>query len=196
MFERYTEQARRVIFFARHEASELGGPAIEPHHILLALIREDQPLITRLCKLTPPSLEGIRDRIRASTGPGEKLPVSVDMPLSSQAKQVLMHAADESKQLNHRYIGTEHLLLGLLRAEQTSAAEILIDHGVYLNIVRDELRGGPIATADLSKANCVEEMRWLAAEARDLAAAMLRRAERIDAICDQLTEKSPNQERD
>ena len=129
MFERYTEKARRVIFFARQEASELGGPAIEPHHILLGLIREDPPLITRFCKLTLPLLD-LRDRIRASTGPVEKLPASVDMPLSGQTKHVLSYAADESQQLNHRYLSTEHLLLGLLREEQTTAAEILIEHGV------------------------------------------------------------------
>ncbi len=195
MFERYTEKARRVIFFARQEASELGGPAIEPHHILLALIREDQPLITRFCKLTLPLL-GLRARIRASTGPVKKLPASVDMPLSSQTKHVLSYAADESQQLNHRYLSTEHLLLGLLREEQTTAAEILIEHGVYLNIVRDELRGGTIGSADMGKAGCVEEMRGLAAEARDLATAILRKAQRMEAICDELTESSPDQKGD
>ena len=196
MFERYTEKARRVIFFARQEASELGGHAIEPHHILLGLIREDQPLITRFCKLTPPLLHDLRDRIRASTGPVEKLPASIDMPLSGQTKHVLSYAADESQQLNHRYLGTEHLLLGLLREEQTTAAEILIEHGVYLNIVRDELRGGTIGSADMDKAGCVEEMRRLAAEARDLAIAILSKAERMEAICDELTESSTDQKDD
>ena len=196
MFERYTEKARRVIFFARQEASELGGPAIEPHHILLGLIREDQPLITRFCKLTPLQLHDLRDKIRASTGQVEKLPASVDMPLSGQTKHVLSYAADESKQLNHRYLGTEHLLLGLLREEQTTAAEILIEHGVYLNIVRDELRGKTIGSADMGKAGCVEEMRLLAAEARGLATAILGKAERMEAICDELTESSPDQKGD
>jgi ATP-dependent Clp protease ATP-binding subunit ClpC len=196
MFERYTEKARRVIFFARQEASELGGPAIEPHHILLGLIREDQQLIGRFCNIILPPLHELRDRIRASTGPGEKLSASVDMPLSGQTKDVLSYAADESKQLNHRYLGTEHLLLGLLRAEQTTAAEILIEHGVYLKIVRDELRGRTIGSADMGKADCVEEMRRLAAEARDLATAILRKAERIEAICDELTESSPDQKGD
>lgn len=196
MFERYTEKARRVIFFARHEASELGGAAIEPHHILLGLIREDKQLTTRFCKLTPPPLNDVRDRIRAGTGPTEKLPASVDMPLSDQAKRVLSYAADESQQLNHRYIGTEHLLLGLLRAEQTTAAEILNEHGVYLNIVRDELRDRTIETADIGETGCVEEMRRLAAEARDLATSIVRKADRIEAICDQLDESSRDQEGD
>ena len=97
MFERYTEKARRVIFFARHEASELGALAIEPHHILLGLIREDPQLIRRFCTLRPTVLDDIRDKIRASTWSNAKLPDSVDMPLSIQAKDVLSHAADEAK---------------------------------------------------------------------------------------------------
>jgi ATP-dependent Clp protease ATP-binding subunit ClpC len=158
MFERYTEKARRVIFFARHEASELGGSAIEPHHILLGLLKEDQQVVTRICKVPPPPLRDLRDRIRASTGQVEKLSASVDMPLSGQAKHVLSYAADEAQRLNHGYIGTEHLLLGLLREEQTTAAEILNDLGVYLHNVRDELRGrtigGPALIGPLASRRC------------------------------------------
>jgi ATP-dependent Clp protease ATP-binding subunit ClpC len=194
MFERYTEKARRVIFFARHEASELGGSAIDPHHILLGLLKEDQQVVTRFCKVTPPPLHDLRDRIRASTGQVEKLSASVDMPLSRHAKHVLSYAADESQQLNHGYIGTEHLLLGLLREEQTTAAQILNDLGVYLHNVRDELRGRTIVATEIDRAGCVEEMRRLAAEARDLAAAIVRKADRIEAICDQLTESPSDQE--
>jgi ATP-dependent Clp protease ATP-binding subunit ClpA len=92
--------------------------------------------------------------------------------------------------LNHRYIGLEHLLLGLLRVEQTAAAEILVEQGVDLSIVRNQLRG--IA----GKTGSVEEMRRLAAEARNLGTAIVRKAERIEAICDQLTESSSDQERE
>ena len=190
MFERYTEKARRVIFFARHEASEFGGSAIEPHHILLGLFREDQHLIYRFCNLAAATLDDLRDRIRSATGPSEKLSASADMPLSSQSKDVLSCAADESQQLNHRYIGLEHLLLGLLRVEQTAAAEILVEQGVDLSVARDQLRG--IA----GKTGSVEEMRRLAAEARNLGTAIVRKAERIEAICDQLTESSSDPERE
>lgn len=195
MFERYTEKARRVIFFARHEASELGDLSIEPHHILLGLIREDQQLIARFSTRTP-SLDEIRDRIRASTGPHSKLPDSVDMPLSDQAKRVLMYAADESQQLNHSYLGTEHLLLGLLRAEQTTASEILIERGFELIIVRDQLRDRNMERAGIGKEGRVDEMRRLAGEARNLATAIIRKTERIEAICDQLTESSSDQKED
>ncbi|SRR6266404_630188 len=190
MFERYTEKARRVIFFARYEASELGAHAIEPTHLLLGLLREDQQLIIRFSNLTPPSLDQIRNRFRATTGEGEKLPASVDMPISNAAKHLLRYAADESKQLNHRHLGTEHLLLGLLRTEQTEAADVLIELGIDHNTVRDELRGRTIRSADIGKASGVEEMRRLAAEARNLATAIKMKAEHIEAICDQLTETS------
>jgi ATP-dependent Clp protease ATP-binding subunit ClpC len=162
----------------------------------LALIREDQQLITRFCKLKHRPLDGLRDRIQAITGPGEKLPTSADMPISNQTKHVLQYAADESQRLNHRHIGTEHLLLGLLREEQTTAAEILNELGADLNAVRDELRDNSIATSDTGKAGSVAEMRTLAAEARNLATAIVRKAERIEAICDQLGETSSDPERD
>jgi ATP-dependent Clp protease ATP-binding subunit ClpC len=194
MFERYTQKARRVIFFARNEASELGGSTIEPHHLLLGLFREDQQLITRFCNLTVGTLHDLRDRIRATTGPSEKLPASVDMPLSSQAKDVLSYAADESQQLNHKYIGTEHLLLGILRAEQTTAAEILIAWVINLIIVRNELGDSTIGMADIGQTGSVEKMRRLAAEARNLGTAIVRKAQRIEAICDHLTESSSDHE--
>jgi ATP-dependent Clp protease ATP-binding subunit ClpC len=196
MFERYTEKARRIIFFSRTYASELGGTAIEPHHMLLGLIREDPKLITRFCTLTPAPLDGMRDKIRASTESGAKLPASVDMPLSPQAKNVLSYAADESEQLNHRYIGTEHLLLGLLRAEQTAAAEILIEHGADLDIIREELRDRTMEGTDIGNDGGVEEMRRLAGQARTLAAAIVRKAERIEAICNQLSKSSSDQKGD
>jgi ATP-dependent Clp protease ATP-binding subunit ClpC len=186
MFERYTEKARRVIFFARYEASELRSSAIEPHHILLGVIREDKPLITRFCKVTPAPFDSIRERIRATTGPGEKLSASVDMPLSAEAKRVLSYAADESDMLNHSDIGTEHLLLGLLRTEHTVVADVLIDIGIDLEMVRQELRDSKTETVGVTTVGPVEEMRRLAADARSLAKVIVRKAERIEEICDQI----------
>jgi ATP-dependent Clp protease ATP-binding subunit ClpC len=185
MFERYTEKARRVIFFARYEASELRSSAIEADHILLGVIREDKPLITRFCKVTPTPFDSIRERIRATTGAGEKLSASVDLPLSIEAKRVLSYAADESDRLNHTHIGTEHLLLGLLRTE-TVAAQVLADLGIDLEVVRQELRDIKTGTTGISSVAPVEEMRRLAADARSLAKVIVTKAERIEEICDQL----------
>lgn len=193
MFERYTEKARRVIFFARSEASELGSSAIEPHHILLGVILEDKALISRFSKVTPTPFDSIRERIRATTGSGEKLSASVDMPLSAEAKHVLTYAADEADRLNHMFIGTEHLLLGLLRTEHTVAAQVLVDLGIDLEMVRQELRDSKTETT-LGTVGPIEEMRRLAADARSLAKVIVRKAERIEEICNQIGESSLSKE--
>ncbi|MEW6734723.1 MAG: ATP-dependent Clp protease ATP-binding subunit [Acidobacteriota bacterium] len=139
MFERYTEKARRVIFFARYEASQFGAPAIEAEHILLGLMREDKGLTNRFFRHSQASIESIRKEIEGRTILREKVSTSVDLPLSPEAKRVLAYAAEESERLQHRHIGTEHLLLGLLREEKSVAAEILHERGLRLNAIRDEL---------------------------------------------------------
>jgi len=137
MFERYTEKARRVIFFAHYEASQFGSQAIEPEHILLGLLREDKQLAQRFFQTPRRALESIRKEIKERIGSGDKVPASVDLPLSSGAKRVLTFAVEESDRLGHRYIGTEHLLLGILREEKSPAAQILYQRGLCINQVRE-----------------------------------------------------------
>src|SRR5918911_1641246 len=139
MFERYTEKARRVIFFARYEASQFGAPAIEPEHLLLGLMREDKSLTARFLARAQTSLEAIRKAIEERAPLREKLSTSVELPLAPETKRVLAYAHEESDRLQHRHIGTEHLLLGLLREERSMAAEILYERGLRLNAVRDEI---------------------------------------------------------
>ena len=139
MFERYTEKARRVIFFARYEASQFGAQAIEAEHILLGLLREDKQLTQKFFRSPHSTVESIRKEIEGRTPLRDKVSASVDLPLSQSAKRVLSYAADESERLQHRHIGTEHLLLGILREEKSSAAEILHEHGLRLNQAREEL---------------------------------------------------------
>ena len=112
MFERYTEKARRVIFFARYEASQFGSPYIETEHLLLGLLREDKALTNRFLR-SHASVESIRKQIEAHTTIREKVSTSVDLPLSNECKRVLAYAAEEAERLGHKHIGTEHLLLGL-----------------------------------------------------------------------------------
>jgi Uma2 family endonuclease len=138
MFERYTEKARRVVFFARYEASHFGSPYIDTEHVLLGLLREDKALTSRFLR-SGSSVEEIRRQIEGHTPPGEKVSTSVDLPLSNECKRVLAYAAEEAERLNHRHIGTEHLLLGLLREEKCFAAEILHECGLRLSAVREEL---------------------------------------------------------
>src|SRR5512133_805983 len=138
MFERYTEKARRVIFFARYEASQFGSPYIETEHLLLGLLREDKALTNRFLR-SHASVESIRKQIEGHTTIREKVSTSVDLPLSNECKRVLAYAAEEAERLSHKHIGTEHLLLGLLREEKCFAAEILHERGLRLSTVRDEL---------------------------------------------------------
>ncbi|HZN10602.1 MAG TPA: Clp protease N-terminal domain-containing protein, partial [Blastocatellia bacterium] len=139
MFERYTEKARRVIFFARYEASQFGASQIEAEHVLLGLMREDKHLTTRFFHRSQASIEAIRKEIEGRTILRDRISTSVDLPLSVEAKRVLAFAAEESERLGHRHIGTEHLLLGLLREENSIAAEILYERGLRLSDIRNDL---------------------------------------------------------
>ena len=116
MFERYTEQARRVIFFSRYEASQFGSEWIEPEHLLLGLLREDKALANRFLRFHS-EVDSIRKEIEAQSTVGEKVSAAVDLPVSDASKRILKRAEAEANDLNHKRIGTEHLLLGLFRDE-------------------------------------------------------------------------------
>jgi ATP-dependent Clp protease ATP-binding subunit ClpC len=139
MFERYTEKARRVIFFARYEASQFGAQAIEAEHILLGLLREDKTIAQKYFRSPHSTVESIRREIEGRSIMRDKIHASVDLPLSQSAKRVLSYAADESERLQHRHIGTDHLLLGILREEKSTAAEILFERGLRLSQIREEM---------------------------------------------------------
>jgi ATP-dependent Clp protease ATP-binding subunit ClpC len=138
MFERYTEKARRVIFFAREEASQFGSPHVETEHLLMGLVREDKVLVKRFLP-SDAAVESIRKQIENHLTIREKVPTSVDLPLSRECVRVLEYAAEEAERLNHKHIGAEHLLLGLLREEKCYAAEILQERGQQLSILREQL---------------------------------------------------------
>src|SRR5215470_18097254 len=139
MFERYTEKARRVIFFARYEASQFGASQIEAEHILLGLIREDKNLTARFFHRSHANVESIRKEIEGRAVWRDRIREQIDIPLSGEAKRVLAYAAEESERLGTRHIGTEHLLLGLLREENSVAAEILYERGLRLSDIRQDL---------------------------------------------------------
>src|SRR5438046_10700609 len=108
MFERNTERARRVIFFARYEASLFGSTKIETEHFLLGLIREDKNLTNRFLRDSF-SINSIRKEVERRTIIREKVSTSIDLPLSNECKRILAYAAEEAERLNHRHIATEHL---------------------------------------------------------------------------------------
>lgn len=138
MFGRYTEKARRVIFFARYEASQFGAPYIETEHLLLGLLREDKALAFRFLRQHG-DFETIRQQIESASLPRQPTSTSVDLPLSNESKRVLAYATEEAERLSHRHIGSEHLLLGMLREEKCFAAELLKERGLRLDAVREEL---------------------------------------------------------
>lgn len=149
MFERYTEKARRVIFFARYEASNIGAPSIETEHLLLGLLREDHALTHR--SLTSINwVKSIHQRLRAVTPVRENISTSVDLPLSDESQRVLTYAAEEADKLNDKHLGMQHLLLGLLREEKSLAATLLHELGLSLQSVREELaaHGGESSAGD------------------------------------------------
>ena len=142
MFERYTETARRVIFFARYEASQFGSAYIESEHLLLGLFREDKALANRFLH-SHAAVESIRKEIEGRSDVRAATSTSVDLPLSHISKRVLAYAAEEGERLSQKHIGTEHLLLGLLREEKCLAAEILNGRGLNLSTIREELGRQP-----------------------------------------------------
>jgi uncharacterized protein (TIGR03435 family) len=144
MFERYTERARRALFFARYEATQVGSASIETEHLLLGLAREGHGPTMRILARAHLSLESLRQEL--ATRFPEKALTSIEIPFSTETKRVLAFAAEEADRLRHHDIGTEHLLMGILREEGSVAAATLARHGLRLAGVRDqtlEIRNEP-----------------------------------------------------
>jgi uncharacterized protein (TIGR03435 family) len=139
MFNRFTVRARRVLFYARSEVSQLGSSAVEPEHILLGLLDEGNGLGSRILARTGDALADLRSDIVRRLTARERVPESDDIPLSASCERALQYAAEEADRLLHNYVGTEHLLLGLLREEGSVAAEVLAARGVRIEAVREAI---------------------------------------------------------
>jgi hypothetical protein len=138
MFERFTERARRVIFFARYEASQYGSTTIEIEHLLLGALKEDRDLIKRFSGSST-TAENIRTEIEKHLTLREKVSASVDLPLSEACKRVLTLALNECVALSHPHVEVEHLLLGILRQETSTASQILQTFGIDEFAVRRQI---------------------------------------------------------
>jgi acetyltransferase-like isoleucine patch superfamily enzyme len=197
MFERYTEKARRVIFFARYEASQFGAPDIETEHMLLGLLREDKALTNRFLR-SHASVESIRKQIESHTTIRERVSTGVDLPLSNECKRILAYATEEAEKLGHKHIGTEHLVLGVLREENCFAAEILEERGVKLEEVRKDLArashqnapGLGLGSARLSSRGSLQKLieRLIALDGE--------KVEELNARLDKIDEESQSEETD
>jgi ATP-dependent Clp protease ATP-binding subunit ClpC len=139
MFERFNENVRRALFFARYEASRSASHQIGTEHVLLGMIREADDTLVELCETVDVELRLLRDELLGETIALEPASTSPDLPLSEETKKVLAFAVHEAESMGHGRVGTEHLLLGLLRVEEGPAAQYLGARGFELFDLRDEV---------------------------------------------------------
>jgi ATP-dependent Clp protease ATP-binding subunit ClpC len=136
MFERFTERARQVVVLAQDEARSLRHNYIGTEHLLLGLLREEEGLAARVLGELGVELEAVRAQVGRVVGEGEEITTG-QIPFTPRAKKVLELALRESRALGHQYIGTEHILLGLVRENDGVAARILLDLGVDAETIRE-----------------------------------------------------------
>ena len=138
MFERFTDRARRVVVLAQEEARMLNHNYIGTEHILLGLIHEGEGVAAKALESLGISLEAVRQKVEEIIGHGQQSP-SGHIPFTPRAKKVLELSLREALQINHSYIGTEHILLGLIREGEGVAAQVLVKLGADLNRVRNQV---------------------------------------------------------
>src|ERR671934_398740 len=139
MWQRFTERARRVVFFAQEEAARLGENYVGTEHLLLGLVRENDSVAARILDRLGVPLGRIRSDIERQVTRGHGN-LGRDMQLTPRAKRVIDLAYEEARQLNNNYIGTEHLLLGLIREGDGMGARVLLKQGADLERVRAEVQ--------------------------------------------------------
>jgi len=165
MFEKYNEKARRALFFARYEASKLGSRVIESEHILLGVLREGEEIIKEIFSRFNVKPEQIRREVEGDRLFVDRISSSAELPLSEESKKILAYAAHEAESMLHQNVGTEHLLIGVLRVETSTAARILTSKGLNVYGVREEtISILKEKEADKQK----KELPFLAEYARDL----------------------------
>src|SRR5438309_7826935 len=149
MFERFTDRARRVLVLAQEEARLLNHNFIGTEHILLGLIHEGEGVAAKALESLGISLEAVREKVEETIGPAGSSTTG-SPPFTPRAKKVLELSLREALQLGHNYIGTEHILLGLIREGEGVAAQVLVKLGADLNKVRAQViallqgyQGGP-----------------------------------------------------
>ncbi len=138
MFEKFTEKAKRILFLARYEASQQGSKVIDTQHLLLGLLKEGEETTRELFTRANVSMDLLQAELERSGPKREKLSTSVEIPFSDETKQALQFAEEEAERLMHPHIGTEHILLGLLRREDSVAGRLLADRGMRLFAVRED----------------------------------------------------------
>ena len=138
MFERFSERARQVVVLAQDEARALGHDYIGTEHLLLGLLREEEGIAARVLESLDITVEEVRAQVVRVVGPGDETPTG-QIPFTPRAKKVLELSLREALALGHDYIGTEHVLLGLVRENQGVAARILVDFEADAETVRNDV---------------------------------------------------------
>src|SRR5437660_1845538 len=138
LFERFTERARQVVVLSQDEARALNHNSIGTEHILLGLLREEEGLAARVLESLDITVEEVRAQVARIVGQGDEV-TSGQIPFTPRAKKVLDLALREALSLGHRYLGTEHLLLGLVRENSGVASQILLDFDADAEKIRHEI---------------------------------------------------------
>jgi len=139
VFEKFNEKARRALFFARYEASKLGSRVIESEHVLLGVLREGEESVAELLRRFHVKSDEIRREIEGERVFVERISSTAELPLSEESKKILAYAAHEAESMLHPAVGSEHLLVGILRVEGCAAMRILTQHGFDVYSLREEV---------------------------------------------------------
>ena len=167
MFEKFNEKARRALFFARYEASKLGSRVIESEHVLLGILREGEETVTELFRRFHARPEDVRREIEGERVFVERISSTAELPLSEESKKILAYAAHEAESMLHAAVGSEHLLVGILRVEGCVAARILTQQSFDVYTLREEVLSlAKEREASLQK----KELPFLSEYSRDLTA--------------------------
>ena len=197
MFEKYSERARRALFFARYEASKLGSRVIESEHLLLGILREGEESVTELLRRFQLRSDELRREIEGEKPFVERISSTAELPLSEESKKTLAYAAHEAESLGHPAVGCEHLLMGILRVEGSLGMRILQQHGIEVLAVREEVEA--LARERESK-QPRRDLPFLAEFGRDLTALagqgafdpLVGREEEVDRIVQTLSRRTKN----
>ncbi len=197
MFEKYNEKARRALFFARYEASKLGSRVIESEHILLGILREGEEAVAEVFRRFQVKVEEIRREIEGERVFVERISSTAELPLSEESKKVLAYASHEAESMLHSAVGSEHLLIGILRVEGCVAMRILAQFGLDVYTVREEVL---TIAKEREAAQQKKELPFLTEYGRDLTALaadgafdpLIGRDEEVDRIVQTLSRRTKN----
>ncbi len=197
MFEKYNEKARRALFFARYEASKLGSRVIESEHILLGILREGEETVSELFRRLKVKPGEIRREIEGERVFVERISSTAELPLSEESKKILAYASHEAESMLHASVGSEHLLIGLLRVEDSFATRVLTQRGFDVYNVREEVLS-IVKERDASQQK--KELPFLTEYGRDLTALavqgafdpLIGREEEVERIIQVLSRRTKN----